>query len=230
MVLPPTSIMRIKPDFPRGMIKQGPRMKKERHRNTGMYKSKEDRDNTESNNLNEREGERARVTNCPLHKTESNISNQEARQRKQDIQKKNRDNKTHSLLKNDSDSKPHIVLKKDRDSETHSLHEKDRESDSEGHKREEDGGGSETPAQASTRFGTRQDGRMGPAVVISVVRRAQSHCRKKRRGEAVQLQEYRRKVEEPQRRQMGSFVALSTSSDISNVRLDTAEQHRHCRA
>lgn len=48
-----------------------------------------------------------------------------------------------------------------------------------------------TPAQCSTRFGIRQDGRMGPSVVISVVRRSQSHLKKKQQYETLQLQEYR---------------------------------------
>lgn len=61
-----------------------------------------------------------------------------------------------------------------------------------------------TPAQCSTRFGVRQDGRMGPAVVISVVRRSRSHWKKKQRYEDLQLQEYRWDKQDPYRHQMVS--------------------------
>lgn len=54
------------------------------------------------------------------------------------------------------------------------------------------GSGKSTSARnSSIRFDIRQDGRMGPTVIISVVRRSHSHLKKKRRYESVQLQEYR---------------------------------------
>lgn len=63
-----------------------------------------------------------------------------------------------------------------------------------------------TPAHCSIHFDIRQDGRMGPAVVISVVRRSRSHLKKKLRYESVQLREYRGILQNPPARQMVSVI------------------------
>lgn len=67
-----------------------------------------------------------------------------------------------------------------------------------------------TPAQCSTRFDTRQDGRMGPAVVISVVRHSRSRLRKKERYESLQLEEYRWDKRNPHQHQMVSETCLDS--------------------
>ncbi|EZA57075.1 hypothetical protein X777_01681 [Ooceraea biroi] len=63
---------------------------------------------------------------------------------------------------------------------------------------------------------------MGPAVVISVVRRSRSHLKKKQRYESVQLQEYRKSQPDRFPRQMVSVAAsfarfFSIFNDISRV-------------
>lgn len=63
-----------------------------------------------------------------------------------------------------------------------------------------------TPAHRSIHFDIRQDGRMGPAVLISVVRRSRSHLKKKLRYESVQLREYRGILQNPPARQMVSVI------------------------
>ncbi|XP_011639658.1 ras-related protein Rab-32 isoform X3 [Pogonomyrmex barbatus] len=60
---------------------------------------------------------------------------------------------------------------------------------------------------------------MGPAVVISVVRRSRSHQRKKRRYESLPLQEYRETRQDPSARQM------SSSNNAPNLGVNEKREH-----
>lgn len=86
-----------------------------------------------------------------------------------------------------------------------------------------------TPAHCSIHFDIRQDGRMGPAVVISVVRRSRSHLKKKLRYESVQLREYRGILQNPPARQMVSVIhQFILFFSISHVEMPRVIPARAC--